>query len=56
MPHPFTSNLKVRDLNTAAIADYTLIPDGLKLAAITLPLLGGSKNFLAEQTIPLRSK
>ena len=42
------------DLDAAAVADLALIADALVLAAVALPVLGGTKNPLAEQAVALR--
>ena len=42
------------DLHAAAVADLALVADLLVLAAVALPVLGGSEDALAEQAVPLR--
>jgi len=49
--HALTAYLGPRDLDTALIADHALVANFLVLAAVTLKVLGGPKNSLAEQTI-----
>ncbi len=43
----------VGDLHAAAVADLALVADLLVLAAVALPVLGGSEDALAEQAVPL---
>jgi hypothetical protein len=41
------------DLDAAPVADHPLVADRLELTAITLPLLGGAEDPLAEETVLL---
>ena len=52
--HPLTADTGLRDFNTAAIADHTLIADLLVLSAGALPVLGRTEDTLAEQTVTFR--
>ena len=54
MAHALPADLGPGDLYAAAVADLTLVADLLILAAVALPVLGGSKDPLAEQAVPLR--
>ena len=51
--HTLTTNLASGNLYAAAVADFALVANLLVLTAVALPVLGGSKDFLAVQTIPL---
>ena len=51
--HPLPADLGPGDLHAAAIADLALVADLLVLAAVALPVLGGAKDPLAEQAVPL---
>ena len=52
--HALTAHLGTGDLHAAAVADLALVADLFVLAAVALPVLGGAKDPLAEQTVPLR--
>ena len=54
MTGTLTTNFLLGNLNTATVADDTLIADALVLAAGTLVILGRTEDTLAEQTITLR--
>jgi hypothetical protein len=51
--HALAPHLGARDLDAAALADDALEPDALVLAAVALPVLGGTEDLLAEQPILL---
>ena len=54
--HSLTANLRIRNLDTATVADEVLRANLLFLvfAAMALVLLGGSEDLLTEQTADLR--
>ncbi len=52
--HPLTAHLGTRHLDAAALTDDALEPDPLVLAAVALPVPGGTEDLLAEQTVLLR--
>ena len=52
--HALAADLGLGDLNAALIADLALEADLLVLAAVALPVLGRSKDTLAEQAIAFR--
>src|SRR5699024_5074670 len=52
--HALPADLGAGDLHAAAVADLALVADLLVLAAVTLPVLGGAKDLLAEQAVLLR--
>ena len=52
--HALTADLSAGNFDTALIADLALIADALILAAVAFPVLGRSKNALAEQAVALR--
>ena len=52
--HALTADLCLGDLDAAAVADLALIADALVLAAVALPVLGGSKDALTVQAVALR--
>ena len=51
--HALPAHLGLGDLHAAAVADLPLEADLLVLAAVALPVLGGAKDPLAEQAVPL---
>ena len=51
--HALAADLEVGDLDAAAVADHALVADGLELAAVALPFLGGAEDPLAEQPVLL---
>ena len=51
MTHTLTPDLALGDLDAAAVADLALVADLLILTAVALPVLGGSEDALAEQTV-----
>ena len=51
--HALPANLGLGDFYAAAVADLALVLDLLVLAAVALPVLGGSENALAVQAVPL---
>src|SRR5439155_8025907 len=53
-PHPLAPHLGTRDLDAAALADDALVADALVLAAVALPVLGGTEDALAEEAVLLR--
>src|SRR5699024_10803469 len=52
--HALAADLGAGDFNAALVADLALVADALILAAVAFPVLGRSKNALAEQTVALR--
>ena len=52
--HALPADLGPGDFDAAAVADLALVADLLVLAAVALPVLGGSEDALAEQAVPLR--
>ena len=56
MPHAFTAYLGSRHLDTALVADNSLVAYFLILAAIALKILGWAKDSLAEKRVPFRLK
>ena len=52
--HALPAHARLCDLHAAAVTDHTFITDFLVLAAMTLPVLAGSENLFAVQTIALR--
>ena len=52
--HALAPHLGARDLHAAALADDALVADALVLAAVALPVLGGTEDALAEETVLLR--
>ena len=51
--HALPADLGAGDLHAAAVANLALVADFLVLAAVALPVLGGSKNTLAVQAVLL---
>jgi hypothetical protein len=49
--HTLASDLLLRHLHTAVVADDVLVTDSLVLTAVALPVLHGTEDALAEQTI-----
>ena len=52
--HPFTAHLTLSHYNAAMVAHNPLVADALVFAAMALPVLGGTENAFAEQTVTLR--
>src|SRR4029078_364172 len=52
--HAVAADLGTRDLHAAALTDDALEPDALVLAAVALPVPGGTEDALAEQAVLLR--
>ena len=52
--HAVAPHLGTRDLDAAPLADDALEPDALVLAAVALPVPGGTEDPLAEQAVFLR--
>ena len=52
--HPLATDLGPGHLDAAALTDDALEPDPLVLAAVALPVPGGTEDLLAEQTVTLR--
>src|SRR5262249_15975761 len=52
--HPLPAYLRAGHLDAAALADDALEPDALVLAAVALPVPGGTEDLLAEQAILFR--
>src|SRR6185437_4967578 len=51
--HALTADLRAGHLDAAALADDALVTDALVLAAVALPVLGGTEDALAEQPVLL---
>src|SRR5207245_7029266 len=51
--HALAPHLRPRDLDAAALADDAAEPDALVLAAVALPVLGGTEDLLAEEAVLL---
>src|SRR4029078_7077006 len=51
--HPLTADLGAGHLDAAALADDALEADALVLAAVALPVPGGTEDLLAEETVTL---
>src|SRR5204862_1348759 len=51
--HPLAADLRPGDLDAAALADDPLVADPLVLAAVALPVLGGTEDALAEEPVLL---
>ena len=54
MTHALAADLGLRNLNAALVADDALETGALVLAAVTFPVLGGTKDALAVQTVTFR--
>src|SRR5690606_34299797 len=52
--HPLAADLRAGDLDAAALADDALEAHPLVLAAVALPVLGGTEDLLAEEPVLLR--
>ncbi len=52
--HPLTAHLGASDLDAAALADDALEAHALVLAAVALPVPGGTEDLLAEEPVLLR--
>ena len=52
--HPLTAHLGAGHLDAAALADDALEADALVLAAVALPVPGGTEDLLAEEPVLLR--
>ncbi len=53
MTHPLASDLRTGHFHAAALADDPLVAHALVLAAVALPVLGGTEDALAEQPVLL---
>ena len=51
--HALAAHLGASDLDAAALADDALVAHALVLAAVALPVLGGTEDAFAEQTVTL---
>src|SRR4029079_14666863 len=51
--HPLTTHLGTGHLDAAALADDALEAHALVLAAVALPVPGGTEDLLAEETVTL---
>ena len=51
--HTLTTNAGLRNFYAATVTDKSLITDLLVLSAMTFPVLCGSEDLLAEQTVAL---
>ena len=49
--HALTSDFLLRHLNAAVVANDVLVTDALVFSAVALPVLHGTEDALAEQTI-----
>src|SRR5438045_7070522 len=54
--HSLAAHLRARDLDAAALADDALEADALVLAAVALPVLGGTEDLLAEEAVLFRTE
>ncbi len=54
MPHALTPHFAASDLNSAAIADDTLVAHALVLTAVALPVFRGTKYLFAKQAFLFR--
>src|SRR4029453_5667460 len=54
--HPLTADLGPGHLDAAGLTDDALEPDPLVLAAVALPVPGGTEDLLAEEAILLRTQ
>ena len=54
--HALAPDLRAGDLDATALADDAPEADALVLAAVALPVLGGTEDLLAEQTVLLRAQ
>src|SRR5205807_13751 len=54
--HALAAHLGPGDLDAAALADDAAEANPLVLAAVALPVLGGTEDLLAEQAVLLRAK
>src|SRR5439155_9590188 len=52
--HPLAAHLGTGDLHSTLVADDPLVADALVLPAVALPVLGGTKDALVEETVLLR--
>ena len=53
--HALAAHLGARHLDAALVADDALVADALVLAAVALPVLGGTEDVLAEEAVLLRA-
>ncbi len=53
VPHPLAADARKRNLHAAAVADHAAIADPLVLPAMALPVLHGTEDPLAEETVLL---
>ena len=53
MAHPLAAHLGAGDLDATPLADDALEADPLVLAAVALPVPGGTEDLLAEQAVTL---
>ena len=56
VPHAVAPHLGAGDLHAAALADDALEAHSLVLAAVALPVLGGTEDLLAEEPVLLRAQ
>ena len=54
MAHALATDLRPRNLDATPVANNPFEPDPFVLAAVALPILGGTENALTEQPILLR--
>src|ERR1035438_10288825 len=52
--HALAAHLGAGHLDAALVADDSLVPIPLVLAAVAFPVLGRTENLLAEQTVAFR--
>jgi hypothetical protein len=53
--HPVAAHACPRDLHATTLADDALEADPLVLAAVALPVLGGTEDALVEEAVLLRT-
>ncbi len=54
VPQTFAADIGACNFDAATVADHALVPDTFVLAAAALPVLDGTENPLAEETIFFR--
>src|SRR5262249_13250942 len=52
MAHPFTANFGLNNFDAALFTDHTTMPHPLVFSAVALVVLGRTKDFGTEETIP----
>ncbi len=56
MPHALAAHLAASYFDATAITNNALVTHALVLATIALPILGRTKDFLAEEPLPFGLK